>query len=124
VLPPSLAELADALREIDVYPAVVDQDILHLGIGGLARGLLLVLDESVLKTVARLPVANDLTAQDLAEAAEDEFQILVGGDRVQLAHKEDVFRSLDLGEGKIPHQLERQRIGPRGLIPPAFLGLL
>ena len=72
-LEPSLAlppELGDALREVDVDAAVVDEDVVHLEVGVLARLLVLELDEGVLQRVARLVVTDHLAAHHLKQCKE------------------------------------------------------
>ena len=121
---PDLAELAHALAEVDVDAPVVDQHALHLGVGGLGRRLVLVLDEGVLQAVARLLVTDHLARQDRAEPAEDELEVGVRRDRVQLAHEQDVLGRLDLGERQVAHHLEGEGLGARLGLAPLLLGRL
>lgn len=79
--------LRNRLREVDVDATVVDQHVVHLEVRVFARLLLLELDERVLQGVARHFVADHLARLDLAEAAEDDLQVVVGGDGIQLAHE-------------------------------------
>jgi len=119
LIAPYLAQAAHALAEIDVDAAVVNKHRVHLGVCLLATLLVLELDEGVLQTVARLLVADNLAAENLAEATEDQFQIFVGGDWVQLADEEHVLWRLDLGKGQIAHHLKRQGLcGCFALFPP------
>lgn len=87
------------MREVDVDTVIVDQHTLHLEICTLAILFAGKLDESILQTITSLFIADDFTRQNFAEAAEDEFEVLVAGDRVQLADEEDLFRRCDIGEG-------------------------
>ena len=56
--------LGDRLREVDVDAAVVDQHVVHLEVGVLARLGVVELDEAVLKRVARFLVPDYFTAED------------------------------------------------------------
>jgi hypothetical protein len=70
---------------------VVDQDSLHFEIRSLTIFFRRELNEGVLQAVASLLIANHLAGENFAEAREDQFQILVLGDRIQLADKEDLL---------------------------------
>lgn len=49
-----------ALREVDMYTMVVNQDTLHLEVGLLAILLILEFDECILQAIASALVSNDL----------------------------------------------------------------
>lgn len=78
------------LGEVDVDPTVVNQDLVHFEECLFGTLLRLKLNEGVLKAVPCLLVFQDLTGFDLAEAREDELEVLLRGDGVELADKEDV----------------------------------
>lgn len=64
---------------------VVDKNVVHLEVGLLARFLIRIFDESVLKTVASRLISNDFAADDLAELGKDGLQVLVHRDWIELA---------------------------------------
>lgn len=106
VISPHLTELADTLREVDVDPPVVYQNVLHLEVCRLARRLVFILDEGILQAIARLAIPDNLTAEDLAKPTKDQFQVAIRGDRVQLANEKYVFRRSDLGKRQVAHHLQ------------------
>ena len=56
--------------------AVVDEAVVHLEEGLLAGLVGVEAEEGVVERVARLPVADDVARGDVAEAAEDDLQVL------------------------------------------------
>ena len=89
-------DLGHRLAEVDVDAAVVDEHVVHLEVGVLTVLLALELDERVAQRVTRLLVAYHLAAVDLAEAREDQLEVVVVRHRIQLAHKQHVLRRLDI----------------------------
>jgi len=85
------------LREVDVNPPLVYEHALHLEVGLVASLFFLELNERVLQTVTSFPVSDDVAANYLAKAGEYQFQVVLLGDWVELANKEDVLGRLDLG---------------------------
>lgn len=73
----AVPQLPHGLAEVHVHPAVVDEHIVHLEVRRLARLLVLKLDEAVAEAVARLEVADDVSGHDLAEAGEDDLEVVL-----------------------------------------------
>ena len=80
---------------------IVDEDIVHLDVGGLAVLLVLKLDKRKLQRVARLAVANHLRAANGAEARKNDLQVLIARHGVELADEKDVFRRENVFERKV-----------------------
>lgn len=78
---------------------IVDQHTLHLEVRSLTVLLVGELDEGILQAVASFLVADDFAGKDLAKARKDELQILVSGDRVQLADEQDLLWRCHICEG-------------------------
>lgn len=57
-LPPHMLQSRHALRKVDPDASVVDEHVLHLGVGLLCRRAVLKLDKRILQTVARLGVSR------------------------------------------------------------------
>lgn len=60
VLDVETMQCTHALREVDMYTMVVNQDTLHLEVGLLAILLILEFDECILQAIASALVSNDL----------------------------------------------------------------
>lgn len=65
------------LREIHMYPVVVNKHPLHLEVGLFAVLLVFELDKRILQTIARALVPNHLAGQNGPKATEDQIEILV-----------------------------------------------
>uniref|UniRef100_A0A2M3ZQD8 Putative secreted peptide n=1 Tax=Anopheles braziliensis TaxID=58242 RepID=A0A2M3ZQD8_9DIPT len=108
-------DLRNGLRKVDVYAPIVDQHVVHLEVGRFAGLFILELDERVLQRIARHLIADHLTADDLAEAAEYDLQIIVRRYRVELAHEQHVLGWRNVRIGDIADDL--QNGGPRFRLP-------
>jgi DnaJ-domain-containing protein 1 len=93
---------------------------LHLEVSCLTRSFVVVFDECILQTVARLLISNNFTAQDLAKSAEDELQVFISCHGIQLTDEQDVLRRLHFGKGQISHHFkgESLRLGLAITTPP------
>ena len=119
------AVAGDGLAEVDVDAAVVDEDVVHLGVGALGVLLALKLDKGVAEALARLRVADDVDAVHAPEAAEDELEPALVRRGVQPAHKEDVLGRPDVRVRQVLHELQHRRARPRlRLLLPLLLRLL
>lgn len=110
VVYPRVVQLGHGLREIDVYPSIVDQHVVHLEIRTFRVFFVFKLDKCVLQRIARLLVANDFATQDLAKAAKDQFEVLTSCDGVELAHEQHVFGWRNVCERQVSDHFERQRL--------------
>jgi len=75
------------LRKVHVDTVVINQDPLHLEVGLFAVLLFVELDKSILKTVTSTLVPDHLARKDLAEATEDEMEIVILCNGIELADK-------------------------------------
>jgi hypothetical protein len=91
-------QLGDGLGEVDMDPAVVDEDGVHFEVSAFGIFLLVELDEGVLEAVSGLGVFDDFATEDGTESAEDELEVLGACDRVELADEQDVLRGRHLRE--------------------------
>lgn len=98
------------LREIDMYPPIIHQHIIHLDISSLRLLSLRKFNESILKTIPRLLITNDLTTQNRTESTENQFQILAFRNLIQFANEEDIFWRGDIGERKISDHFESESL--------------
>ena len=109
-------ETVHRLRKIDVDAPVVDEHVVHLEIRRLRLLLRLERHERETQRIARLIISNHVAARHLPEPAEDDLQVLVRGDRVELAHEERLLRRLRVRVRKIPDHLQNDRSVARLLI--------
>jgi len=75
------------LREVDPYPPVVDQYVLHLEVSLLGVLTLVKLYERVLERITGLFVADDLATHDDSKPREDELEVFVCCDWVEFAYE-------------------------------------
>lgn len=89
--------------------SVIDKHVVHLKVCVFARFLLLELNESILQRISTRFVSNDLTSFDHAEAAEDNLEIIIGGNGIELANEENVFWWSNISVGEISNDLQNGR---------------
>ena len=95
------------LRKVDVDATIINKHVVHFDVGRLAllrlqttrsrahskkdeRTNRFEFDERVLKRLLRAPLAYNLALDYVAEASENDLEILVGCRRIQLAHEKHV----------------------------------
>ena len=82
---------SSGLTEVDDHPPIVDENVVHLQVGSLARCTVSKLDEPEAEAVHGDVVFDDLAANHFAELGEDQFKVLFFCDRMELADEENVL---------------------------------
>ena len=115
-----IPDLRDRLREVDADPPIVDEGVVHLQVRFVARLVIREFHEGVLQAVARFRIPYDLRFGGLVEPCEYQLEVVVGRERIELAHEQDVLGCQYLGCRAIPQHLEYD--GTAGVLPaPPFL---
>jgi len=65
--PELLPDVGYTLAEVDLYAAVVNEDVVHLEVGGLTGLVVVIADEGVAQGVPCLVVLDDVTRRHIAE---------------------------------------------------------
>mmetsp|Transcript_34107 Transcript_34107/g.77251 ORF Transcript_34107/g.77251 Transcript_34107/m.77251 type:complete len:210 (-) Transcript_34107:577-1206(-) len=116
-------QLRDGLGEVNLDTAVVYEGAVHLKVRLRARLNVVELDKRVVQRVARLEVTDHLTRFDLAEPPKYYFQIVVFGDRVELADEEHILGRRQVRVGQITQHLEHLCTRCRRLVLQRLLDL-
>jgi hypothetical protein len=88
-LPP---DFGHGLTEIDMYPAIIDEDIVHLEVGLFTVVDIFEFDESILKRLLGFMITYYFTTFDCPESGEDDLKVLVTRHGIKFADKEDILR--------------------------------
>lgn len=99
---------------------IINEYALHLEVGSFAVFLGRELDEGILQTISSLLISDDFATKNLAEAAEDEFEIFVSCYRVEFAYEQHLFWRSDIGEWQISNQLQCQSLSAGFPLSPQF----
>src|SRR5690606_9899825 len=97
--------LGKGLRKVYLDATIVNEDIVHLAIGLLTGLPLGKLYNGIAQTAARPMVPDHFATGNVAKAGKDHFQVVRFGQRIQLAHKQDIFRRLQVGRRPVTDQL-------------------
>jgi len=109
-VPPRIGELTHALREIDMNAMIIDEHTLHLEVCSFTILLVCEFDKGILQAVASLLVPYDLATENLAEATEDELEVLVASDGIELADKEHLLWGRNVGERQVANEFESESL--------------
>lgn len=78
---------------------IVDECVFHLEVGLFAGCSSLELNKGILQRLPGLPISYNVTFLDGSELREDDFKVLLFGDRIQAAHIQNVIRSYSYYDG-------------------------
>ena len=90
-------QFGDTVAEVNFYPALVHEDVVHPTVRHNALVFGLELHKRELQRISGLPVSDDLAGEHLAETRENNLEVFALSHWVEFADEQDVLWRFDIG---------------------------